>query len=128
MSTDELKTGLFIVNHRDKDPGSDKHKFYQHLLVGVSGKEPKTKNRICELLKYKGLHDDEEFIRNWKLPKLPINGQDVMDIVGKKGPITGKVLDELRRRWILSDFKLTKDELLSQIGEIVEAIPPKKKS
>ena len=128
MSTEELKTGLFIVHHRDKDSSSDKLKFYQHLLAGVSGKEPKTKSKICELLKYKGLHEEEEVMREWKPPKYPVNGQAVMDVVAKKGPTLGIVLEELRRRWIKSDFKLTKEELVSQIGEVLESIPESKKS
>lgn len=126
MSTDELKMGLFIVNHRDKDPGCDKLKFYQHLRVGVSGKEPKTKDRICELLKYKGFHEEEEVLREWKPPRCPVNGQDIMDVLAKKGPAVGKVLEELRRRWIKSDFKLTKEELLSQAEEVLESIPSTK--
>ena len=121
MSTDELKTGLFIVHHRDKDPGSDRLKFYKHLQVGVSGKEPKTKSRMCELLKYKGLHEEEKALREWVPPRYPVTGQDIMDTYVKKGPTLGIVLDELRKRWVKSDFKLTKEELLSQIGEILES-------
>ena len=121
MSTDELKMGLFIVNYRDKDPGEDVLKYYKHLLVGVSGKETKTKMKVCELLKYKGLNEVEADIQNWTYPRFLITGQDLLNAQVKKGPMFGIVLDELRKRWIRSDFTLTKEELVSQITEIIES-------
>ena len=109
------------MNYRDKDHGGDTMKFYKHLLLGVSGKEPKSKAKLCELLKYKGLYEEEESIRNWTPPRFPITGQDLLAARVKKGPILGIVLNELRQRWIKSDLTLTKEELLSQIPEIIES-------
>ena len=122
MSTDELKTGLFIVKYRDHNPGEeDPLKFYKHLLAGVSGKEPKTKFKICELLKYKGLNEVEASIKDWDPPRFPVNGQVVLSANVQKGPMLGIVLNELRKRWVASDFLLTRDELVLQIPGIIEA-------
>lgn len=121
VSTDELKTALFIVQHRDTDTGQDILKFCKHLVAGVSGKEPKTKSRVCELMKYKGLNEIASVIKDWQPPRFPITGQDLLSAGVKKGPRFGVALNELRKQWIKSDFTLTRDELISQLPDVMES-------
>lgn len=125
MSNDELCNCLFIVNYRDHQESADVLKHYQHLIAQLSGKERKVVGRVIELLKYKGNEKVCSAITAWTPPKLPITGKDLIDHQLTKGPVFSKTLDELRRRWIDSDFQLTYEDLKGQISEVVDIIRQK---
>jgi len=125
MSNEELCNCLFIVKYRDKEESEDVLKHYQHLIARLSGKEKKVIERVVELLKYKGNEKVANAISAWTPPKLPITGKDLVEQNLSKGPVFAKTLDELRRRWIDSDFQLTYDELKVQITEVVDTIRQK---
>lgn len=120
MSNDELKNCLFIVLYRDKPEPEDVLKHYQHLIARLSGKEKKVIEKVVELLKYKGNERIAKAISEWTPPKLPVTGKDLVDHNLKKGPLFARTLEELRRRWIDSDFELSNEELRKQIPEVVE--------
>ncbi|KAL4237558.1 CCA tRNA nucleotidyltransferase 1 [Mactra antiquata] len=122
VSNDELKTCLFIVKYRDSEEGDDLCTYYKHLIARLSGKEKTTRTKVLELLKYKGYNDLREEILAWTLPQLPVNGKDLIIGGVKKGPVFAKTLDRLRIRWIESDFKLTREELLEMVDEVLKEI------
>lgn len=125
MSNEELSNCLFIVGFRDRPESEDVLKHYQHLIAGLAGKEKKVINKVAELLKYKGNAVVAKKISEWTPPKLPVTGKDLVDHNLKKGPVFAKTLDELRRRWIKSDFQMSYEELKGQIPEIVDTISEK---
>lgn len=51
------------------------------------------------------------------MPIFPIRGHDVLNAGIKDDYKIGKILDKLERQWIDSDFKMTRAELLQNIGE-----------
>jgi tRNA nucleotidyltransferase/poly(A) polymerase len=51
--------------------------------------------------------------RRWPAPEFAISGEDLIARGFKPGPALGKTLRELEERWIASDFKLARDELLT---------------
>lgn len=122
MSNDELKTCLFMVMYKNQEEGDDLIKYYKHLVARLSGKEKKVINRVIELFKYKGYHDLLPEISEWKPPKYPLTGQDLIDRNIKKGPVFAKTLDALRQVWIDSDFQLTREELLDKIEEVIQHV------
>jgi tRNA nucleotidyltransferase/poly(A) polymerase len=119
VSNEELKTCLFIVMYRDQEEGDDLIQYYKHLITRLSGKEKYVIRRVIELFKYKGLHEMITEISEWTPPKFPLTGQDLLDKEIKRGPVFAKTLEALRTVWIDSDFKLTREELVEKIDEMV---------
>lgn len=119
VSNEELKTCLFIVMYRDQEEGDDLIQYYKHLITRLSGKEKYVVRRVIELFKYKGLHEMIAEISEWTPPKFPLTGQDLLDKEIKRGPVFAKTLEALRTVWIDSDFKLTREELVEKIDEMV---------
>ncbi|XP_048736146.1 CCA tRNA nucleotidyltransferase 1, mitochondrial-like isoform X2 [Ostrea edulis] len=130
LSNEEFSAGVFIVHNRDKQEGDGKLKFYQYLLVDTPGKQTKTMEHICDLLKYKNEPDLLEEFSKWTPPALPATGSDLIDMNIPRGPLFKLTLDEVRQVWKYSDFTLTKEELLEKIPEIFEKVKatPRKKS
>jgi poly(A) polymerase len=96
---------------------------------------PKERKRICYLLgadgwrdavnlgwaRSKSPPDDRSWtnLRNlperWAMPHFPITGSDLIKAGIVPGPAMGRTLAELKDRWIASDFKPQRDELLGQL-------------
>lgn len=55
-----------------------------------------------------------QFIRDFSLPVFPINGDDII-ATGASGKQIGVILQNVKKAWIESDFKLTKKDLLKLI-------------
>ncbi|XP_052769062.1 CCA tRNA nucleotidyltransferase 1, mitochondrial-like isoform X2 [Mya arenaria] len=122
VSTEELKTCLFVVTYRDRPETEPVFRHYQHLVAGLSGKDSRTQLRAIELLKYKGNSDARTAIENWTQPRLPVTGKDLIDMDLKKGPTFAKLLSELRLCWIESDFQLSREELVDKIPALLKDI------
>lgn len=52
--------------------------------------------------------------KNMQIPIFPITGEDLMKL-GLSGPAVGKTISALKHKWVLSNFKLTKQELIQQV-------------
>ncbi len=52
--------------------------------------------------------------KNMQIPIFPITGGDLMKL-GLHGPVIGKTISVLKHKWVLSDFKMTKQELIKEI-------------
>lgn len=55
---------------------------------------------------------------NYTRPKIPVTAKDLMHKGFKEGLELGAALDKLEEKWIISDFTLTKEQLLSNITAI----------
>lgn len=118
MSRDEQRLGLFIIQHRGDDFGSDPFHHCQDLLCDTAGKEPRTQDRICELLKYL---DNREVLKRFKAytpPKFPITGYQLIEKGVPKGPIFAKILAALRDIWKKSNYTLSAEELMDYVEEL----------
>lgn len=67
---------------------------------------------ILELMKIQHREDYHKQIKEWDIPIFPVNGNDLIAAGFNPGPEMGKVLEAMKKRWIMYDFKLTKEELL----------------
>ncbi|XP_064624124.1 CCA tRNA nucleotidyltransferase 1, mitochondrial-like [Lineus longissimus] len=122
MSTVELQTGIFIVRYRNEGDSSDLLNYSQELMIDTMGKEPKVKDRVTELLKYKGQLDVLEKFCEWSPPKFPIGGKHLVERGIKGGPKFAKILQELRMIWKRSGYKMSESELVDKIDEVRERI------
>jgi poly(A) polymerase len=71
------------------------------------------KGRVSKLdAKWQALLD---LPQHWPIPKLPINGQDLLAAGIASGPYMGEVLRGLEDWWVASDFAPTREELLERL-------------
>ncbi|KAK3094044.1 hypothetical protein FSP39_023423 [Pinctada imbricata] len=119
LSNDEVSIGQFIIAYRQTDLGDQPLKYFQYLLIDTAGHWTKAQLKVLELIKYKGQKQVLEEFKEWTPPKFPVDGRKLIDMNVAKGPIFKATLDELQQIWKFSDFKLTLEELLGRVGEIV---------
>jgi hypothetical protein len=53
--------------------------------------------------------------KRWPMPVFPVSGRDLIEIGHVPGPAMGLDLKHLEERWIASDFKPTKQDLLESL-------------
>ncbi|ESO96456.1 hypothetical protein LOTGIDRAFT_188125 [Lottia gigantea] len=117
ISNEELKLSLLIVKLRDDDFGENPMKYFGNVLVDSPGKDTKLKERLCELIKYKGNKQLLKEFSEWSPPVLPVKGHDLVQRGIPKGPIFAEMLGDLRQFWKESNFTASKEELLQQVDE-----------
>ncbi|KAK6180846.1 hypothetical protein SNE40_008824 [Patella caerulea] len=121
LSKEEIRLALFIIDKRSQDfEESVPLKYFSDLIVDA--KEPKMKERILELIKYKGDTALLRTISEWSPPKFPITGHDLTQKNVPKGPIFAKTLNELRNIWKEKNYQITKEELLLELDRIVKQL------
>lgn len=108
LSNNEKRLGAFVVQHRTKTYSSDTPiKYYQDLVVGGA-----PRSSVLELLHYCGLPQTASEVAQWRVPRFPVNGKDLMGVGFRAGPEMGRVLHVLQERWKESYFTLSREELL----------------
>ena len=120
MSRDELRHGVFVINHREDNPGDNAFRYYKDLLCDTAGKEPKSKEKICELLKYTGQRAVLEQFSAWNLPRFPASGHRLLEAGVQKGPALAKTLSALREKWKESEYTYTESDLMVFVEQMKE--------
>ena len=120
MSNEETKIALFILQHRADPIGSPPLRYCMDLHNDTAAKEPKIKDRISELLKYRGEEKLLGEFQCWTPPRFPITGHDLFSRNVPKGPVFSKTLNDLRQMWKESDYQMSKEELVDRIEEVVK--------
>ena len=120
MSRDEQKLGVFIINYRDEDFGSDPVRFCQDMRCDL--KEAKAKDRICELLKYRNQRDTLEEFSKWEMPRFPVSGHSLLAAGVPKGPALAKTLNALRERWKESHYSYNEEQLMVFVEDLKNTI------
>ncbi|EDV24632.1 uncharacterized protein TRIADDRAFT_25022 [Trichoplax adhaerens] len=87
-------------------------KQYQDLLFD---KETMSRDHIIQLMYYNGHSQLVDDINNWVIPKFPIGGNDLKSLGHKPGPQFKRTLDMLKKHWMDTNYKTTKEELLMLI-------------
>ncbi|KAH8264211.1 hypothetical protein KR038_004504 [Drosophila bunnanda] len=125
LSAYERDLARFILQQREKvDTEYTILRDYQKLCLH----QYVNRDYVQELLKYSNKVDLYYQLKAWVKPDFPIKG-NVLNGHGIKEIRLGFVLNELKILWADSDFKLTADELLRQLPDILEKVPstPNKK-
>ncbi len=65
-----------------------------------------------DLISASKLNELLDFANQWKKPKFPVKGRDLVDAGVKPGKQLGQILTTLENRWIDSDFSLAKKTLM----------------
>ena len=120
MSNEETKIALFILQHRTDPIGSPPLRYCMDLHNDTAAREPKIKDRISELLKYRGEEELLGEFQRWTPPRFPITGHDLFSRNVPKGPVFSKTLNDLRQMWKESDYQMSKEELVDRIEEVVK--------
>ena len=58
---------------------------------------------------------------NWKQPKFPLTGRDLMDAGVPEGPVLGEILAEVEAWWIDSDFTEDRAALDEKLRAAIKA-------
>ena len=75
-------------------------------LAWAKGRAAKTNQKWQDLL---------DLQKRWPIPKLPINGKDLLQAGVASGPHMGEVLRDLEDWWVANDFAPTREELLERL-------------
>jgi len=101
--------GLFLMSERNKG----KDRYIEDIIIGKTKPE-----HVLELSIFLDNESIKQNVRQaMNAPAFPVNGNDLMQHGMKPGPSIGRTLDQLKREWINSDFKLTKEQLLNKVVE-----------
>lgn len=110
----------FILRNRNSikfSPCSDITEQCKDLLVDTFRKDKHSLMSFFELMKYLGNVELIDKFKAYEIPTMPLNGKDVKTIIGKKGPIIGKYLNDLFEVWKQSRYTLKKDDLVKILQE-----------
>lgn len=107
FSKRDLRLGLFLIRHRDQPVGQDYlYSYCQDLLC-----ENVSLYYVDTLLKYHNLNDTIVRIKEWEIPKFPINGTKLIRMGYHRGKIE-TILVDLKQYWKESRYTITKAMLL----------------
>lgn len=123
ISNDELSLALFIVHHRNDSKGENLLSYCTDLHMDCSVQDPKVLNKIVELMKYCGHMEAAEEFPKCKLPIFPVTGHDLTKNAVPRGPKFAWTLNELRKIWKESEYKLTTEDLVKHIPSVLENAP-----
>lgn len=115
---------LFVVNHREMKPCEKPIKPYQWLVIS-SNKQQVTKTYVSEVLKYRGAMELLNEFDKWTVPRFPVNGNALIELVPKR-KLIGKVMIKLKELWLDANFTLTADELTYHVPDIVNELEKEK--
>lgn len=127
MSIYDRDLTLFLLRNRDIKPDSKPLVTYQRLVIKEKFKITDVKEWTLELLKYQGREELlQEFI-DWKIPRMPIQGNILREKFNlPPGKFLGLVLEELKKYWVDKEFQPPKEELLEQVPDIITRLQAKK--
>jgi tRNA nucleotidyltransferase (CCA-adding enzyme) len=125
LSVFERDLALFVVEHRPPKPHVKPLMPYQQLVLKISNKN--TFQYVVEVLKYNNSPHLEEF-QNWSIPKFPVTGNMLKEKGVESGRKMGLVLTELRNYWAEQEYKITPEELLKQVPNVLCRLAERKKN
>ncbi|RZB39882.1 PolyA pol domain containing protein [Asbolus verrucosus] len=125
LSVFERDLALFIVENRTPKLHVKPLMPYQQIVLKINNKY--AFQYVVEVLKYLNSPDLVEF-QNWKIPKFPVTGNMLKDMGVESGRKMGLVLAELRNFWADHEYKVTAEELLKQVPDVLHLLSEKKKN
>jgi poly(A) polymerase len=107
-STDERDRAAFITENRSSSNWLATYK--RHLAVGKIAPD-----RVIELALADGRPGDAKALREWPVPRMPLNGDDLIRLGYKPGEQMGQLLKALTDKWAVSEYQADKTALMSGI-------------
>lgn len=127
LSNSDRDLGLFLIQHREYKPCEKPLRPYQQLIfVQQTGRYNVYVEYVKEILRYRGAIELLDEFERWIIPKFPIGGWALKQLVPNEKMI-GRVIFELKRIWIDEDFKPTKEQLIEHVPRILSELNDKAK-
>lgn len=127
LSAFERDLAAFVVEHREPKLHPKPLLPYQQIVAKTKSKPLVIRQYVLEVLKYNNSPFLEEF-EKWELPHFPINGAMLKQRGVESGRFMGLVLHELKDIWADNEFKLSTDEILDNIPEVLEKLAQRRKN
>lgn len=119
LSAFERDLAIYITTNREQSKDLNTLLAYQQMCLNTIGKYTDMKSYVEELLKYHNKLDLLNKLKDWNIPRFPVNGSSVRENGCPTGPILGVVMRRLRNIWAEKEFTATSDELLKYLPEIL---------
>lgn len=104
-SAEERDRALFVARNWRPTAGADMKRWKDMRVEGVPMEWVADLMRMAQV--------DPEVLAAWPVPKLPVNGGDLMKAGMKPGREMGETLKRLKQVWMDSDFTATKEDLMA---------------
>ena len=75
------------------------------------------RTQLDALARYNNQDDMIAYIKSFKAPEFPVDGNDLIKLGHERGPKIGQTLNALRAQWKAGNFSASKDELLKTMNE-----------
>lgn len=89
-------------------------------LQNIMGKTKDVKDYVLELLKYHCKGDFYHALKDWKIPRFPLNGNDLTQNGCPSGKIMGVVMNKLKEVWVENEFRASKEDLIKSLPKIFD--------
>ncbi|VEN59329.1 unnamed protein product [Callosobruchus maculatus] len=126
LSAFERDLAMFVVQHRNPKLHSNPLMPYQQLVVKAKSKPTDIKKMATEVLKYNNSPYIDDF-EKWEIPKFPVSGTMLKEKGVEGGRFMGVVIAELRQVWADGEFKLSAEELLEELPNVLNVLATKRK-
>jgi tRNA nucleotidyltransferase (CCA-adding enzyme) len=103
-SKEEKKQAIYIVEHPNLTLKQAKFK------IAV---DKDKKYMVAETLRVQNNSEDADELLEWSVPKFPVNGDDLLELGMVPGLAMKTTLYDLKTKWGLSNYKMSKDDLLT---------------
>lgn len=110
--SDEEKQRASFVANNTKAARKGGMAFFKRLLV-----DGMPFDWVADLMRFTNV--DPSPLADWVVPKLPVNGQDLMGVGVKPGPFMGELLGVLKVKWVASDYTVDKNSLMTYLNEVL---------
>ena len=107
MSNEEKGKLGFLLSEKGKT--HDKKWYTDMMADGFD------RTQLDALARYNNQDDMIQYIKTFKAPEFPVDGNDLIKMGHARGPGIGKTLMALRNQWKQGNFSADKDELLKNI-------------
>ena len=116
MSNEEKGKLGFLISQKGQT--HDKKWYTDQMADGFD------RTQLDALARYNNQDDMISYIKSFKAPDFPIDGNDLMQLGHERGPKIGQTLQALRTQWKAGNFSASKDELLKSLSEKITKRTP----
>ena len=109
MSNEEKGKLGFLISQKGQT--HDKKWYTDQMADGFD------RTQLDALARYNNQDDMIQYIKSFKAPEFPVDGNDLIKMGHERGPAIGKTLMALRNQWKAGNFSASKEELLKSINE-----------
>ena len=109
MSNEEKSKLGFLISQKGQT--HDKKWYTDQMADGFD------RTQLDALARYNNQDDMIAYIKSFKAPEFPVDGNDLIKMGHERGPKIGQTLQALRNQWKKGNFSANKDELLKGLDK-----------